>query len=68
MFHDDKEHLKQELHELKLEHRALDEKIHHMTEVVYVDQLKLRRLKKRKLMLKDQIEKIHSNLIPDIDA
>lgn len=68
MFQDNNEQLKQELYELRLEHCALDEMIHRMSEEVYIDQLKLRRLKKRKLMLKDQMERIHSKLIPDIDA
>ncbi len=68
MFQDNNEQLQQELYELKLEHRALDEMIHRMSELVYIDQLKLRRLKRRKLTLKDQIEKISSKLIPDIDA
>lgn len=57
------------LEELVLEHRALDELIAHATEeAIYVDQLKTRRLKKRKLQLKDQIEQIRSSLIPDLDA
>lgn len=68
MFQDDKEQLTQELYELTLEHSDLDDMIKRMSEDVYIDQLKLRRLKKRKLILKDQIEKIRSKLIPDIDA
>jgi hypothetical protein len=34
----------------------------------YVDQLQVRRLKKRKLMLKDAIARLESELIPDLDA
>lgn len=57
------------LEELVLEHRALDEMIFNATEdAIYVDHLKIRRLKKRKLQLKDQIEQIRSSLIPDLDA
>lgn len=39
-----------------------------MSDAVYVDQLQLRRLKKRKLALKDQMLRIESLLIPDLDA
>jgi len=35
---------------------------------IYVDELQLRRLKKRKLMLKDQIMRLESELIPDLNA
>jgi hypothetical protein len=35
---------------------------------IYVDELQLRRLKKRKLMLKDQILRLESELIPDLNA
>ncbi len=67
MFNDD-EQLHQKLFELQLEHRALDDMIHRMSDAVYVDQLQLRRLKKRKLQLKDAITRLRSRLIPDIDA
>ncbi len=68
MFTDDEEMVRQKLHELQLEHRALDDMIHRMADAVYVDQLQLRRLKKRKLELKDTIARLHSKLIPDLDA
>ena len=35
---------------------------------LYVDQVQLRRLKKRKLLLKDQIARLESLLIPDLNA
>jgi hypothetical protein len=35
---------------------------------IHVDQIQLKRLKKRKLMLKDQIERYTSQLIPDLNA
>lgn len=56
------------LAELRMEHRALDEAIGRMQESPYVDQLQLRRLKKRKLQLKDCIARLESDLIPDLDA
>lgn len=56
------------LYELRMEHRALDEAIARMVESPYVDQLQLRRLKKRKLQLKDSIARLESDLIPDLDA
>ena len=54
--------------ELKEEHRDLDQAIARMVEVPSVDQLRLTRLKKRKLKLKDWIAYLESKLIPDLDA
>jgi len=42
--------------------------IHHLVESDYPDQLQLKRLKKRKLRLRDSIEILQSRLIPDLDA
>ena len=56
------------LHELRQEHRDLDQAIERMGDNPAVDQLQLRRLKKRKLRLKDQIAWYESRLIPDLDA
>jgi hypothetical protein len=56
------------LKDLRLEHRDLDEAIRSLDEQAYVDQIQLRRLKKRKLLLKDQITQLESALIPDLDA
>ena len=53
---------------LKREHRDLDEAVHVLETAGRPDQLTLRRLKKRKLALKDQIVKIEDQLIPDIIA
>lgn len=53
---------------LKAEHRELDESIALLQESAYVDQIQLQRLKKRKLQLKDEIEKLRCSLIPDLDA
>lgn len=53
---------------LELEHRDLDDVIRNLEEAGNFDQLKLSRLKKRKLMLKDQISSLRDNLFPDIIA
>jgi hypothetical protein len=64
----DVETLKIKLAALKTEHRDLDDVIARIIERGPFDQLQMRRLKKRKLMLKDQISKIESELLPDIIA
>ncbi len=56
------------LEELRSEHRDLDDVIQQMTETSPFNQLQIQRLKKRKLMLKDQIIKLESKLLPDIIA
>lgn len=56
------------LAELRVEHRDLDDVIARLLEGPYVDQLQIRRMKKRKLMLKDVIARLESELIPDLDA
>ncbi|HKJ08399.1 MAG TPA: YdcH family protein [Gammaproteobacteria bacterium] len=60
--------LKRQLRELRTEHRDLDEVIARLADDPTVDQLQLRRMKKRKLMLKDMIARVESQLIPDLDA
>ena len=60
--------LVEKLESLKMEHRDLDDAIARMEQGPYVDQLQLRRLKKRKLQLKDFITLLESRLIPDLDA
>lgn len=64
----DVEALRARLAALKSEHRDLDDVIARIVERAPFDQLQLQRLKKRKLMLKDQILKIESELLPDIIA
>ena len=54
--------------ELREEHRDLDEAITRLSDDPAIDQLQLRRMKKRKLKLKDWIAFLESQLIPDIDA
>jgi hypothetical protein len=57
-----------DLETLKAEHRRLDEQILAMGEDPACDQLELARLKKRKLRLKDEIQRIIDSSIPDIIA
>jgi hypothetical protein len=57
-----------DLEALKMEHRELDERIRLLSSEPTGDQLELARLKRRKLMLKDQIERIADSNIPDIIA
>ncbi|MBP9590564.1 MAG: DUF465 domain-containing protein [Steroidobacteraceae bacterium] len=56
------------LRQLRIEHRDLDDVIHRLQLDLYVDQVQMRRLKKRKLLLKDQIARLESQLIPDLNA
>lgn len=65
---DDISEITQLLAELREEHRDLDLAIKRMAEDSWQDQLQMRRLKKRKLKLKDWIARLESKLIPDLDA
>ncbi len=56
------------LRQLRIEHRDLDDIISRLTLDFKVDELQMKRLKKRKLMLKDQITRLESQLIPDLNA
>ncbi len=60
--------LRADLQELKVEHRDLDQAIAALVQDLAVDQVRLRRLKKRKLLLKDMIASMESELIPDLNA
>jgi hypothetical protein len=60
--------LERRLEELQREHRALDEEVRALTMCGVVDQLKVMRLKRRKLTLKDEIYRIEDILNPDIIA
>ncbi len=62
------EMLRIRLEVLKREHRDLDDAIHALQQSARADALTLRRLKKQKLSLKDQIVKMEDQLIPDIIA
>ena len=54
--------------QLQTRHRALDARIHEMYEFPYQNQILLQRLKKEKLQLKDQIERLKDEMIPDLNA
>ena len=60
--------IRQTLIELQDEHRDLDEAIARLSEDPTVDQLRLSRMKKRKLKVKDSINYWRSKLIPDLNA
>jgi hypothetical protein len=60
--------IRQQLHELQIEHRDLDQVIAHLIENPPPDDLLVRRLKKRKLLLKDRILLLEQQLVPDIPA
>jgi hypothetical protein len=64
----DKEYLTDQLNFCKQEHKNLDNEIFLLLETPVVDDLLIHRLKKKKLMLKDQIRMIESKLMNDIIA
>ena len=57
-----------QLVELRRQHRGLDEESAALSETVLGDQLQLKRLKKRKLHLKDEIARVEDKVYPDIIA
>jgi hypothetical protein len=65
---DEETAMRAKLEEYRLEHRALDAAIERTAHDPSMDQLQLRRLKKRKLLLKDVIARVESRLIPDQPA
>ena len=60
--------IRRKLEELRVEHRDLDDLIARVSEEAQFDQLRMQRLKKRKLALRDQINRLESELLPDIIA
>jgi hypothetical protein len=58
----------EKLRQLRIEHRDLDQVIAQLALDIRTDEVQMRRLKKRKLMLKDQIAKLESQAIPDLNA
>ena len=64
----DEEAIRQRLFELQVEHRDLDDVVDRLVSDPLVDQLRLRRMKLRRLTLKDTIARYESMLIPDLDA
>lgn len=68
MTQEEEEELNKMLEELRTEHRDLDIIIQQLSDATPIDFLRLQRLKKRKLFLKDSISKIESMMLPDIIA
>ena len=62
------EKINKKLESLLEEHSDLDDTISRLNEMVPFDQIKLQRLKKRKLTLKDEIKNLQSLILPDIIA
>lgn len=62
------EKLLDKLAALKAEHRDIDDAIQALSQRMHPDMLQLQRLKRKKLSLKDEIDKIESQLLPDIIA
>jgi len=60
--------LQDQLEDLEREHRELDNEINRLVHTPPVDLLQIQRLKKKKLALKDQIQQLKSNILPDIIA
>ena len=60
--------IKDKLNDLINQHSELDDAIERINEAIPFDQIKLQRLKKRKLILKDEIKKLKSKILPDIIA
>jgi len=58
----------EKLRQLRIEHRDLDQVIERLSMDIHIDELQLKRLKRRKLGLKDQITRLESELIPDLNA
>ena len=56
------------LMQLQAKHRALDSRITEMYQYPYQNQILLQRLKKEKLRLKDSIERLKNEMIPDLNA
>jgi hypothetical protein len=65
---DEVEKMRERIRELRIEHRDLDDVIDRLSLDPSTDELQLRRLKKRKLLLKDAIARLESMLIPDLNA
>lgn len=62
------EEIRRRIIELQVEHRDLDQIIDRLADQIDHDELQLRRLKKRKLQIKDQMVMLQIQLVPDIPA
>lgn len=60
--------LREKLKDLRIQHRELDMEIVQLSQLPALDALEIRRMKKRKLLLKETIVKLESQLIPDLKA
>ena len=65
---EEEEAIRRELAELRQEHRDLDAAISFMVESGAADTIRVQRMKKRKLVLKDRIARLEDRLLPDIIA
>ncbi|HXW63962.1 MAG TPA: DUF465 domain-containing protein [Burkholderiaceae bacterium] len=64
----DPDEIRRRITELQIEHRDLDRAIAQLDQQSDCDELQLRRLKKRKLLIKDAITRLEMGLVPDIPA
>ncbi|MEA3193434.1 MAG: hypothetical protein QOD26_1767 [Betaproteobacteria bacterium] len=65
---EEKAQIRERLQSLEIEHHDLDDVIGRLASDASLDRLQMQRLKKRKLILKDQIQRLRTRLIPDIIA
>ncbi len=68
MYENQSEDIQQKIEKLKTEHRDLDDVLQRLADDRSTDELQIRRLKKRKLQLKDSIALLESQALPDISA
>jgi hypothetical protein len=68
MNHIDRELVTQRIDELQIEHRDLDAMIELLAAQPRFDELQVRRLKKRKLQLRDAINQLQMQIVPDVPA
>ncbi len=68
MLENTSEEIQTRIEKLKTEHRDLDDVLNRLSEDLNVDELQIRRMKKRKLQLKDTIMMLESQLMPDVSA
>lgn len=65
---DSNDEIARRIEQLRVEHRDLDQVIARLADDGHADELQLKRLKKRKLYLKDALQRLESRLIPDLKA
>ena len=68
MSNEDNQEIRQRIGELAHAHRDLDHAIAQLVALPCADELQIKRMKRRKLRLKDTIGRLQSSLIPDLDA